>query len=231
MGIRIIQLITEDSGLRLAAALEREDHPRLGEDVGLIAGVGRLDTPLAPRLAEGVAVDVMIDFSLPPGSLQVARQCAERGIPLVVGTTGFEPHQRRELEGFADRIALLISPNMSRAVNLLIRLVRQAASGLGDSCEVAIVERHHRTKKDAPSGTALRLAEQVGRQVDMHSLRMGDCPGEHTVTFGLMGETLELTHRAANRDGFARGAIDAARFLAGKPAGLYSVDQWLGQAM
>ncbi len=228
MGIRIIQLIAADERFALAAAIDRAGHPKIGEDAGVAAGVDRLGVSISTELGSQ-PVDVMIDFSLPPGALRIADVCAARGIPLVVGTTGFEPADKARIEAHANRIAVLISPNMSKAVNLLMRLVRQAAHALGpDDCEVAIVERHHRTKKDAPSGTALKLADQVGRPVDVHALRQGDCPGEHTVIFGLMGETLELSHRAANRDGFARGALDAARFLAGKSAGLYSVDDWLG---
>ncbi len=228
MGTRIIQLLAADPALALAAALERPDYPRLGEDAGLVAGIDKLGTPISLEPALTDKVDVMIDFSLPPGALKVAQLCADRGVPLVVGTTGFDPDERKRLETFQKNIALLISPNMSKAVNLLGRLARLAESALGPDCEVAIVERHHRTKKDAPSGTALMLARQVGRPVDVHALRMGDNPGEHTVIFGLMGETLELAHRAANRDGFARGALDAARFLAGKPPGLYTVQDWLG---
>jgi 4-hydroxy-tetrahydrodipicolinate reductase len=138
---------------------------------------------------------------------------------------------------------------MSRSVNLLMRLVGEAARALGDSADIEIVERHHKMKKDAPSGTAVRLAEiaaqavgitrfvhgrqgQVGErprnEIGIHALRGGDVPGEHTVVFSLMGETLELTHRASSRDGFVRGAIDAAKFLAGKPPGLYTMTDVLG---
>ena len=132
---------------------------------------------------------------------------------------------------------------MSRAVNLLMRLVRDAARTLALEADIAVIERHHRTKKDAPSGTALRLAD-VAREgltgadrsgqekaqnhsISMHSLRIADSPGEHTVVFAMMGETLELSHRAQNRDGFARGALGAAKFLAGKPPGLYSMEKVL----
>ena len=167
----------------------------------------------------------------------------------MVGTTGFSPAQRNELEQVSAKIPLLVSPNMSRAVNLLMRLVGEAARALGQSADIEIVERHHRLKKDAPSGTALRLAEiaaeaagitrfvhgregQVGQrssnEIGVHAVRTGDEPGEHTVIFGLMGESLELSHRALNRDGFVRGAIDAAMFLAGKPAGLYTMTDVLG---
>jgi 4-hydroxy-tetrahydrodipicolinate reductase len=251
MGTRLIQLIGADPALRLAVALDRGDHPGLGADAGTLAGVGALGIPLESRLDR--PADVMIDFSLPAGTLGLAAQCAERAVPLVVGTTGFEPGERCKLEGLADRMALLISPNLSRAVNVLMRLAGEAARALGPAADIEIVERHHHFKKDAPSGTALGLAEIVGRavgsgperfvhgrrgavgerprgEIGIHALRTGDNPGEHTVIFGLMGECLELSHRALNRDGFALGALDAARFLAGKPPRLYTMDDLLGAA-
>ncbi len=249
MGTRLIQLIQADPALRLAAALDRSDHPGIGADAGTLAGVGVLGVPLSSRLER--PADVVIDFSLPAGTIALAEQCRQRAIPLVVGTTGFEPDQRRVLERAAETIPLLISPNLSRAVNLLMRLAGEAARALGDAADIEIVERHHHFKKDAPSGTALRLAEIVGRaigsgpdqfahgragqvgerprgEIGLHALRTGDNPGEHTVVFGLMGECLELSHRALNRDGFALGALDAAKFLAGKPARLYTMDDLLG---
>jgi 4-hydroxy-tetrahydrodipicolinate reductase len=247
MGTRIITLMNEDPRVKLGATLERPDHPSLGRDVGEVLGLGPLGVPLAADL-DG-APDALIDFSMPAAALTVARACAERKVPLVVGTTGFEPEQRAELEALASSIPVLISSNFSRAVNLLMRLAGEAARALKDSADIEIVERHHRFKKDAPSGTALRLAEVVGEaigshrhahgrqgitgerprgEIGLHALRTGDNPGEHTVVFGLMGECLELTHRALNRDGFARGAIDAAKFLAGKPARLYTMNDLLG---
>jgi 4-hydroxy-tetrahydrodipicolinate reductase len=244
MGTRLVQLIAVDPELELVAAIDRNGHPHLGDDAGSLAAVSPLGVPLSSALPSDRKIDVVIDFSLPEGSLAIARVCAERRIPLVVGTTGFAAGQRALLEGHADRVPILIAPNMSRAVNLLMRLVRDAARALAGTADVAIIERHHRTKKDAPSGTALRLAEfarqgQIlsGRgdlshsapsDISMHSLRVADSPGEHTVVFATMGETVELSHRALNRDGFARGALDAARFLAGKPAGIYSMDDVLG---
>ena len=249
MGTRLIQLIEADPSLRLAFALDRADHPRLGTDAGTLAGVGALNVPLSGTLDR--PADVVVDFSLPAGTLVLARACADRAIPLVVGTTGFEPSQRRELERVSAKIPLLISPNLSRAVNLLMRLAGEAARALGDAADIEIIERHHHFKKDAPSGTALRLAEIVGGaigtgpdrfvhgregqvgarprgEIGLHALRTGDNPGEHTVVFGLLGECLELSHRALNRDGFALGALDAARFLAGKPPRLYTMDDLLG---
>lgn len=247
MGARIIQLIQEDPALTPGAALDRPDHPRIGDDVGDVLGMGPLGVPLLATL-DG-SVDVAIDFSTPSATLLLAEVCAERGIPLVVGTTGFEPGQREELERLAGTIPVLISSNFSKAVNLLMRLVGETALALGDAADIEIVERHHHFKKDAPSGTALRLAEIAGkiigseqfrhgrsglvgerpkREIGLHSLRTGDNPGEHTVVFGLMGECLELSHRALNRDGFALGALDAAKFLAGRAARLYSMSDLLG---
>src|SRR5271166_3016569 len=238
MGLRLVHLIAEDPRARLAWAIERPGHPRLGDDAGALAGLD----PMGVKLST-------IDFSHPSATLELARFCRDRTIPMVVGTTGFSPSQRNELEQVSVKIPLLVSPNMSRAVNLLMRLVGETARALGQSADIEIVERHHRLKKDAPSGTALRLAEiaaeaagitrfvhgregQVGQrssnEIGVHAVRTGDEPGEHTVIFGLMGESLELSHRALNRDGFVRGAIDAAVFLAGKPAGLYTMTDVLG---
>jgi len=248
MGLRLIQLIAEDPGLELAAALERRGHPKLGEDAGTAAGTDPLGVPLSADPPTAGSVDVMIDFSAPPAALAIGAICRGRRIPLVVGTTGFEGGQRGELEAASADIPVLISPNMSRAVNLLMKLVGEAARVLGSAADIEIIERHHRTKKDAPSGTALRLGEVAGRglaagrlipglpaeagvrrpgEIGIHALRVADCPGEHVVIFSLMGETLELGHRALNRDGFARGALEAARFLAGKPPGLYTMEDVL----
>lgn len=251
MGTRLIQLIQTDPGLTLAAAIDRPQHPQIGEDAGALCGVGPLGVPLTGALDPNVKLDALIDFSLPAGTLALVGACRERGIPLVVGTTGFEPEQKREVEKAAEAIPVLISANFSKAVNLLMKLAGEAARVLGDAADIEIVERHHHFKKDAPSGTALRLAEIVGQaigvgsdryahgregvvgdrprgEIGLHALRTGDNPGEHTVVFGLMGECLELSHRALNRDGFARGALDAAKFLAGKPARLYTMADLLG---
>jgi len=247
MGKRLIQLISEDDSLELTAALERQGHPQIGQDAGVIAGLSPVGVKLSRSLPPSARVNVIIDFSLPEGTLEIAEVCQERGIPLVVGTTGLDSAQSQRLEMVSSRIPLLISPNMSRAVNLLMKLVGQAAAALGPTCDIAIVERHHRTKKDAPSGTALRLAdyasrarkplpasaqgtgsaERAGCAIDIHALRLGDSAGEHIVIFGMYGEVIELSHRAFNRDGFARGALDAAKFLAGKPARLYSMEDVL----
>ncbi|MDB5350462.1 MAG: dihydrodipicolinate reductase [Planctomycetota bacterium] len=246
MGARIIQLIAADPSVALGAALDRPDHLHLGHDAGVLIGLGPLGEPLRSDLHK--TVDVVIDFSTPDATLPLARRCAEGGIPLVVGTTGFEPEQRRELELYATTIPLFISANFSKAVNLLFRLAGEAAKALGDGADIEIVERHHHFKKDAPSGTALKIADVVAKaigssqfvhgrsgivgerprgEIGIHALRSGDNPGEHTIVFGLMGECLELSHRALNRDGFARGALDAAKFLIGKPPKLYTMEDLL----
>ncbi len=242
MGGRIIHLIAADPTTVLGAAIGRPDHLKIGHDAGVLIGIGPMGEPLTAALDH--SVDVVIDFSTPSATIPLARKCAEGKIPLVVGTTGFEPEQRRELEAFSEVIPLFIASNFSKAVNLLFRLAGEAAKALGQEADIEIVERHHRFKKDAPSGTALSIADVVARaigsdrfvhgrsghagerprgEIGIHALRTGDNPGEHTVVFGLMGECLEISHRALNRDGFARGAIDAAKFLAGKPPGLYSM--------
>ena len=248
MGRRLIQLIAEDPTLALAAALVRQGDPGLGEDAGTSTGSAPSGVPLSAAVPAGAAVDVMIDFSTPAAAAAVGTWCREHRVPLIVGTTGLEEGQRRDLEAASADTAVLISPNTSRAVNLLMKLVGEAARVLGPAADIEIVERHHRTKKDAPSGTALRLGEMAGRglaagrlipglpgqagvrrpgEIGIHALRVADCPGEHLVVFSLMGETLELGHRALNRDGFARGALETAKFLAGKPAGLYTMEQAL----
>lgn len=242
----MIDLIRADAELTLVAAVDRPDHPRLGEDVGLILGCGALNTKLTAEIPLGA--DVWIDFSTPGATLALARVCRDRKVPLVVGTTGLESEEKAELAEIARSIAVLAAPNMSRAVNLLMKLTADAARAIGRESDVEIVERHHHFKKDSPSGTAVRLAEIVaeaigsnaivhGRsglvgerprgEIGVHALRVGDNPGEHTVVFGLMGETLELSHRALSRDGFARGALDAAKFLIGKPAGSYKMSDLL----
>ncbi len=250
MGTRLIQLIAGDPTLELAAALVKDGHQHIGRDVGPFVGLMPLGIPLSPSVSPpDTAIDVMIDFSTPQAALAIGDWCQRRGVPLLVGTTGFDPAQRKTLESASARIPVLISPNTSRAVNLLMKLVGAAAQTLGETADIEIIERHHRTKKDAPSGTALRLSEFAARgraasgrlvssqpgqhdrrgqgEIGIHALRIADCPGEHTVVFGLMGETLELSHRALNRDGFVRGALDTAKYLAGKPPGLYTMEDVL----
>lgn len=247
MGERLCALLADDAGLRLAAALERPGHVALGRE--LAPGV-RLTDDANAALA---AAEIAIVFANPAGSLALARHAAERGVPCVVGTTGFAPGERQELAALAKRIPLVLAANFSVAVNVLFHLAREAGRLLGAGFDAEIVELHHAAKVDAPSGTALRLAEAIaeGRSeperrfvlaregetgarapgtIGVLALRGGDNPGEHTVLFVGRGERLEIAHRAMTRDHFARGALFAARWLLGRPPGLYDMEQVLGLA-
>lgn len=248
MGRAIISLMAGGEGpLTLSGALDHPQSIALDRDAGEVCGTGNLGIPIVASPEKALTgAQVAIDFSSVEGSLQVARLCAEKGIALVVGTTGFREDQKEELTRIAERIPLLISPNMSFGVNLLFHLVQVAAASLGDGYDLEVVEVHHRHKKDAPSGTAVRLkeilldamgrseedviygrngitGERAPREIAVHALRGGDVVGDHTVHFMADGERLELTHRASSRSTFARGAIMAAAYLADKRPGLYSM--------
>jgi 4-hydroxy-tetrahydrodipicolinate reductase len=249
MGQRLIHLISNDRQLVLGAALESRNHPALDRDIGEVCGLGTLGVPVRSSLPLEQRLDVLIDFSTPAGTKNALAVCLPRRIPLVVATTGHSPEEQQELEAVAHQIAVLMAPNMSLAVNVLFALVKQAATLLaGKDFDVEIVERHHRFKKDAPSGTALQFAEIVqqamkqtdvrhGREgllgerprgeIGIHALRVGDNVGEHTIIFSTLGETLELVHKGHTRDSYASGALLAAKFLAGRPAGRYSMNDVL----
>jgi 4-hydroxy-tetrahydrodipicolinate reductase len=246
MGERVRAAIEADPAAALGGALEAPGHPRLGEE--LAPGV-RLGDDCAAALA---ASDVAIAFAPPAPTLALLRDAALRGVPCAVGTTGFAPAERAELERLAARLPLVVAANFSVAVNVLVHLTRRAAELLGPGFEAEIVELHHAAKVDAPSGTALELAAAVaaGRggalaghevlareghtgprlpgTIGIQALRGGDNPGEHTVLFLGVGERLELAHRAATRDHFARGALRAALWLRARPPGLYGMEQVLG---
>jgi len=250
MGLRIVQLAHEDRDLVIGAALDSPRHPQFGQDVGDLAGLGKLGVPVSAALPIDTRLDVFIDFSTPEGTMSILPQCVGRRIPLVVATTGHMPEQRREIEAAAHETALLYAPNMSLAVNVLMKLVGQAAAALHHrGFDVEILERHHRFKKDSPSGTALYFAriiqevmgqaqirhgreglvgERPANEIGIHAIRVGDNVGEHTTIFSTLGETLELTHRAHSRDCYARGALQAAKFLADRPPGRYTMDDVLG---
>jgi len=255
MGNRLVALLQEDKELRLVGALEAPGHPALGRDAGEAAGVGRLTVPITADAEAALGKDrILIEFSVPEASLAHARLVARQGGRAVIGTTGFTPAQREELAAIGRSIAILVAPNMSVGVNVAFRILADMARMLGDDYDVEIVETHHRFKKDAPSGTALRMAEVVAealgrdlaktavydrhdklaersrKEIGIAALRSGDVVGEHTVSFGALGERLELTHRAQSRDNFARGALRAARFIATAGPGLYSMQDVLGLA-
>ena len=253
MGTAIIESIDSTPGIELTGALERDSHPQLGQE---LIRPGITDAPLVrvtsrfEDLPEDA--DVLIDFTAPEATLRNLEACAETGVSAVIGTTGLSGEQKEALVMFAGRTPTVFSPNMSVGVNLLFQLAATAAAALGDDYDVEIIEAHHRLKKDAPSGTALHLAEVVaealGRdlekqavyarqgmigertveEIGIQTIRAGDIVGEHTLLLAGPGERIELTHRAHNRDNFARGAVRAAMWVADKEPGLYSMADVLG---
>jgi 4-hydroxy-tetrahydrodipicolinate reductase len=248
MGGHIVRAVCATEGLALAGATEREGVAA-GMDAGAAAGLAPLGVPVVSDLSHALArgADVVIDFTSFEASAKHAAVCGEAGVGLVIGSTGFTKEARARVASAAERIPIVLSPNMSVGVNVLFALVRQAARALGDSYDVEIVEMHHKKKKDAPSGTAVRLAEiaaealhrdatrdlayarhgMIGerspREIGVQTLRGGDVVGEHTVYFAGEGERLELVHRATSRDQFARGAVRAARWVAGRAPGVYDM--------
>jgi 4-hydroxy-tetrahydrodipicolinate reductase len=255
MGSRLVALLQEDSELRLVAALEAPGHPALGKDAGDVAGVGRLGVAITGDPDATLGADrILIEFSVPEATLGHLRTVARVKGRAVIGTTGFTGAQREEIERLAKDAPILVSPNMSVGVNVAFRVLQDMARMLGDDYDVEVTEIHHRFKKDAPSGTALRMAEIVAdalgrdlgktavygrhgmpgerprKEIGVFSLRSGDVVGEHTVSFGALGERIELTHRAQSRDNFGRGALRGARFIATARPGLYSMQNVLGLA-
>jgi len=220
-------------------------------DVGTLAGINALGIPLVESLGS-VTPDAVIDFSVPVAAETITAVCVKRQIPLVMATTGLSEEQRQQLREAAGTIPVVWSPSMSTTVNLAMKLVERAGTTLKDvagGTDVEIIERHHRMKEDAPSGTALKFGEivaaamgqtvhrhgregQVGKrpvnEIGYHAIRTGDNPGEHTIIFGLLGETLEITVKASSRDCYALGALAAAKFVARQKPGLYSMYDVLG---
>ena len=253
MGRRILALASEDSEIQITGAVESGYEAEMGNDVGILVGIRNLRVPLTNDLAAALKIaDVVIDFTWPGSIMTTAEICGKFKTPLVMGTTGLEADKRREFERLVSPIPCVMAPNMSVGVNLLFKLAGEAASILGNEYDVEITETHHRFKKDAPSGTANRLAEIVagssgrnpekdvryGRhgitgertrsEIGIHALRIGDVVGEHTVSFGTIGERIELVHKAQSRDAFAKGALRAARFVINASPGLYDMQDVLG---
>lgn len=250
MGRRLVNLAAADPDLDVVAGLESPSHSDLGQDVGQFAGLGEIGVPLASSL--DVDADCLIAFSVAAATASVVQVCAERQMPLVMATTGLNEAQREQLLGLTEHVPVVWAPNMSLAVNIVMRLATMAAETLKDcpaGADVEIIERHHRYKEDAPSGTALHFGEiiagvmgqttqQFGRQgltgqrphgeIGYHSLRVGDDPGAHTIVFGMLGETIELSVRANNRDCYALGALEAAKFVSHRSPGLYGMYDVLG---
>ncbi len=249
MGRRLITLAREAAIFQIVGAIVRPDHPLIDRDAGEVAGIGPIGLPVTWDLRP--MPDVIIDFTSPPAMRHWLKVCRDRGIAMVIGTTGLHKVDHAAIDVAAESIPVLQAPNMSLGVNVMLKVAAEMARLLGDDYDIEIVEAHHRFKKDAPSGTANAIADSIlqatGRGLDMvvsgrhgddvprkrgeigmHSLRIGDETGKHTVSFGTLGERLELTHVATNRDTFVHGALKAADWLARQKPGRYTIADVLG---
>ena len=253
MGRALVEAVSSAEGLRLGAATERPDSPFVGADAGELAGVGSLGVAVAPGLAAVVDdFDVVIDFTAPAATMEHLDLCRRHGKRMVIGTTGLDEGQKARLRAGSADIGIVFAPNMSVGVNLCFKLLDMAARVLGDDVDIEIIEAHHRHKVDAPSGTALRMGEVVAealgrdlrscavygregatgererRTIGFETIRAGDIVGEHTVMFAATGERVEITHKASSRMTFANGAARAARWVTGREAGLFDMQDVLG---
>lgn len=253
MGSRLVALIKESDTFSLAGAVEGRGHPAIGQDAGETAGCGRTGVPIADDLvAQLDHGEVVIDFSTPSATLAHLQAVAQHRRAMVIGTTGFSGTETEELKRLAREVPCVFAPNMSVGMNVMYQVIAEMAKIFGDDYDIEVIEAHHRLKKDAPSGTALKIAEvlagAVGRRLDqvgvyarkgligerkkgeigIQTIRAGDIVGDHTVLFGGAGERIEVTHRAQSRDTFVRGALRAAGWIVGRPPGLYDMADVLG---
>lgn len=256
MGQLLVREVLAADDLALVAASEVPGHPRLGDDIGAIAGVGDCGVPLVDDLGATLAsagAEVVIDFTVPQLTDRLTGEAAAAGCKLVIGTTGLDTSQREAVTRAAEQVAVVFAPNTSVGINVMLELVSRAAKLLGPAFDLELVEAHHKHKKDAPSGTALRIAEVLaeataelgsleergcyGRhgidprrehQIGIHTVRGGDVAGEHVVHYLGEGERLAISHSASSRQTFARGAVRAARWVAGRDVGLYDMQDVLG---
>jgi 4-hydroxy-tetrahydrodipicolinate reductase len=251
MGRMLVRVIAEHPDVELAAATERPDSPELGADAGTLAGARPLGVAVSSELDRALDADVIIDFTTPVATAWTVTQAAEHEVAMVIGTTGLGEAERRAIERAARHIPIVLSANMSLGINVLYGLLEQAARRLGDAYDIEIVELHHRQKRDAPSGTAVAMAEVLARalgrdlptvarhgrkgevgartaaEIGLHAVRGGDVVGDHTAYFFGLGERLEITHRASSRETFARGALRAAEWLRDRDPGLYDMQDVL----
>ena len=253
MGKILIEAVGQAEGAKLTAAVDRPDSSLIGADAGELAAQGKIGVTLAGDLNAVLdQFDVLIDFTHPSVTLKNLEICRRAGKAMVIGTTGFSPEERQQLETAAQEIPIVFAANYSVGVNLCLKLLDTAARVLGDEVDIEIIEAHHRHKVDAPSGTALRMGEVVanalgrdlqkvavyGREgqtgareretIGFATVRAGDVVGDHTVLFAADGERVEITHKASSRMTFAKGAVRAALWLQTQPAGLYDMQDVLG---
>ena len=248
MGSKVAQLIYQNKNMGLIGIIESPSHPDKGKNWGMSVGLGKTGVIITDNLEEIIQnTDQVVEFTNPKVSLQHLEIVSKYKKAMITGTTGFLPEETEKIKNLASDIPFLLSPNMSLGVNLLFKLAAETAAALGDDYDIEIVEVHHRFKKDAPSGTAKKLAQEIAKakgvnldevviygregivgerkkgEIGIHSIRSGDITGEHTVIFTALGERLELTHKAHSRDTFAYGTIQAIKFMEDKPAGFYDM--------
>ena len=249
MGSRLVALASKDPAITLVSAITRANSPHISRDAGEVAGIGNINMPLNFELKS--TPQVLIDFTAPATMRHWLKTCRDRGIAMVIGTTGLQASDRDAIDLASADIPIIQAPNMSLGVNLLFKIAGEVARRLGDDYDIEIVEGHHRFKKDAPSGTAAGLADAILKatgktndvlvydrhgddvvrkpgEIGMHALRIGDEIGRHTAYFAALGERLELTHVATNRDTFVHGALRAAKWLANQQPGRYTIGDVLG---
>lgn len=251
MGRALVRLALEDAQLQLAGALTIDSDPLIGQDAAALAGVAKSSGVIVSSALNAATCDVLVDFTTPAGCRHWADWCGVNGVALVSGTTGISAAERAALDRASERIGVVWSANMSVGVNLLARISGEVAAALGDGWDIEIVEAHHRHKADAPSGTAKLLLESIckaisrdasaavrnGREgmtgartateIGMHAVRLGGIVGDHDVHFATPGEMVTLSHRALSRDTFAAGALRAAKWVCGRQAGRYSMQDVL----
>lgn len=253
MGRSIINVIRETGDAELAAAVERSGHGDIGKDAGEVAGSGKTGIKLTDNFEKAIRkADCIIDFTFPEATMHHLDIALKNDIAMVIGTTGFSHHQRERLKDVGNKLRIIAAPNMSVGINLLLKVVSDMAKVLGKDYDIEIIEAHHRMKKDAPSGTAMRLAEVLAyslnrdldkvavyerhgiigerkpEEIGIQTIRAGDIVGDHTIIFGGMGERMEIIHRAQSRETFARGAVRAALWIVKQPKGLYDMQDVLG---
>ncbi|MBA7498042.1 4-hydroxy-tetrahydrodipicolinate reductase [subsurface metagenome] len=248
MGSKVAQLIYQNKDMGLTGIIESPSRPSIGKDWGMSLGLGKTGIIIKDNLEEIIQnADQVVEFTNPQVSLEHLEIASKYKKAMIMGTTGFSSEEIETINKLAQGIPFLLSPNMSLGVNLLFKLAAETAAALGNDYDIEIVEAHHRFKKDAPSGTAKKLAQEIAKakevnldevatygregiigerekgEIGIHSIRGGDITGEHTVMFTALGERLELTHKAHSRDTFAYGTIQAIKFMEGKPAGFYEM--------
>jgi 4-hydroxy-tetrahydrodipicolinate reductase len=252
MGHMLIEAIRESDDCRLAGALDLASSPTIGNDAAAFLGHAS-GVPVTADIAAGLEhAQVLVDFTRPEGTLAHLQACRERGVKMVIGTTGFTDAQKDQIADAARDIAIVMAPNMSVGVNVTLKLLEMAAKALATGYDIEVIEAHHRHKVDAPSGTALKMGEVIARAlgrdlkdcavyeryghtgerdpstIGFSTIRGGDIVGDHTVLFAGTGERIEITHRSASRATYAQGSLRAVRFLAGRPRGLFDMFDVLG---